>query len=87
MHREFGPVYKRLKLLRKVCGVALWNSRKNCQRRKKVKVSPVGPTSSDEEPIQPPPVLVRETTTLCGDEEPKKKPRAPRKKPIKQITE
>ena len=50
--------------------------------KSRTKVAPV----ETEEEIPSPPVLVREATTLTGEEEPKKKPRAPRKKPIKKET-
>ena len=56
---------------------------KSLPTKPRVKKTSVEP---EDEELPPPPVLKRETKTLSGEEEPKKKPRAPRKKPVKKET-
>ena len=60
------------------------NFTKELPTKSRVKVNPV---EAEDEPIPEPPVLKRETTTMTGEEDPKKKPRAPRKKAIKHTVE
>ena len=57
---------------------------KELPTKSRAKITPV---ETEDEPIPEPPVLKRESTSITGEEEPKKKPRAPRKKAIKDNVE
>ena len=56
---------------------------KDLPTKSRTKITPV---ETEDEPIPDPPILKRESTSITGEEEPKKK-RAPRKKAIKDNVE